>query len=123
MIESVGHITEHLPHTFTLGHFFITMIMLLTMILVARTVVAGTKYSSILIIVIFGLLMGYLIVSSGLDAAGLPDFPVVGLASKTAIIALIASFFVGGQELRKIFLKETLETEAIIVPSDEEIFL
>ena len=58
MIESVGHITEQLPHTFTLSHFFITMIMLLTMILVARTVVAGTKYSSILIIVVFGLLMG-----------------------------------------------------------------
>ena len=72
MITSLGIAGIQLAHTFTLSHFFITLILLLSMILVARTVVAGTKYSSILIIVVFGLLMGYLMVRSGLDVAGFP---------------------------------------------------
>jgi len=122
-IEVLSTTAAYLPHTFTLGHFFITMLLLITMILVSRTVVAGTKYSSILIIVIFGLTMGYLMVNSGLDTAGLAEFPVVGLVGKTAIIALIASFFVGGQELKKIFMNEKIDAETIMVPSDEEIFL
>lgn len=122
-VATVGSIAEQLPHTFTLSHFFITLLMLITMILVARTAVAGTKYSSILIIVVFGLLMGFLVVRSGLDVAGLPQFPVVALSSKTAIIALIASFFVGGQELKKLFFKEKIDKEAIMVPADEELFL
>lgn len=121
--DTFNLLAAQLAHTFTIGHFFITLLMLIPMILVARTVVAGTKYSSILIVVVFGLLMGYVMVSSGIDTAGLGNFPVIGLSAKTAIIALIASFFVGGQELKKIFFKEKLDAEAIMVPADEELFL
>ncbi len=40
--------------------------------------------------------MGYVMVASNIAKPGLSGFPVVVLASKTTIIALIASFFVGG---------------------------
>jgi hypothetical protein len=63
-------------------------------------VVAGTRYSAILIIVIFGLLMGYLLVATGVSDPGLRDFPMLGMIAQATVIALAASFFVGGQELR-----------------------
>ena len=104
-----------------LNHFFITFIIIITMVLISRTFVAGTKYSSILIIVVFGLTMGLLLVKSGMGTAGLKEFPMVLLASKTTVIALIASFFVGGQEIKKIFFKEKLKIDDIMIPSKDEI--
>lgn len=40
------------------SHLVLTLAMLLVVVLIARAVVAGTKYSPILIIVIFGLTLG-----------------------------------------------------------------
>jgi hypothetical protein len=93
------------------------------MVLVSRTVVAGTKYSSILIIVVFGLAMGYLLVKSEMATPGLKEFPVIVLASQTTVIALIASFFVGGQEIKKIFCKEEIKVDDIMIPSENETIL
>ena len=106
-----------------LNHFFITLLIIIPMVLIARTAVAGTRYSPILIIVIFGLLMGLVLVKTGTTTPGLPEFPIIGLMSKVTIIALIASFFVGGQELFKILSGKSFDIEDIIKPSDEEMVL
>jgi len=88
---------------------WMSIIFLIPLVLISRTVVTGTRYSPILLVVVFGLAMGYILVVSGVSTPGLPDFLVVDLLSKTTIIALIASFFVGGQELRKVFGKLKVE--------------
>jgi len=107
----------------SLNQLFLAFIMLIPIVLLARTVVAGTKYSPILIIVVFGLLMGFLLERSGVAAAGLPGFVIVGLMSKVTVIVLIVAFFVGGQELNKIITKKHLEIEDLVVPSQEEVIL
>ena len=104
-------------------HFFLTLVLLTPIILIARTVVAGSRYSPILIIVVFGLAMGLLLVLSGVSTPGLPELPVVGLMGKVTITALIASFFVGGQEIRKIFSHQNTKLEDIVIPSEEEVIL
>lgn len=86
-----------------LNQFWWSLFILVPMVLIARTVVAGTRYSPILIIVIFGLSMGYTLTSTGVTTAGLPDFPLLNILSRTTIIALAATFFVGGQQLRRVF--------------------
>lgn len=106
-----------------LNHFWLTLFLLIPMVLISRTVVAGTRYSPILIIVIFGLTMGYVLVASGVAQPGLVEFPIVNFIAKTTIIALIVSFFVGGQELRKILGGKALDGEDMIVPSSEETVL
>lgn len=58
-----------------LNQFWLTMMMVIPIVLIARTVVAGTKYSPILIIVVFGLVMGSVLVASGVATPGLPEFP------------------------------------------------
>ncbi|WP_319370474.1 hypothetical protein [uncultured Ilyobacter sp.] len=116
-------ILEQIAHISALNHFFITMLILITMVLVSRTFVAGTKYSSILLIVVFGLAMGFLLVKSEMATPGLVEFPMVVLASRTTVIALIASFFVGGQEIKKILFKEDLKIDDIMIPSKEETIL
>lgn len=102
-------------------HFFLAFLLLIPIILVSRTVVAGSRYSPILIIVVFGLLMGLVLVQSGAAAPGLPDFPIIGLMSKVTITALIASFFVGGQEIKKLLSHKSIALEDIIIPSEEEV--
>ena len=108
-------------------HFFnqliLAFLLLVPIVLIARTVVAGTRYSPILIIVVFGLIMGALMVCSQVATEGLPEFPVVLLLSQVTIVALIASFFVGGQELRKILVKKHLDIEELVSPSQEEVVL
>jgi hypothetical protein len=106
-----------------LNHFWLTLFLLIPMVLISRTVVAGTRFSPILIIVIFGLTMGYVLVASGVAEPGLNEFPIVNFIARTTIIALIVSFFVGGQELRKILSGKNLEGEDMIVPSSEETVL
>jgi hypothetical protein len=95
----------------------------ISMVLVSRTFVAGTRYSPILIIVVFGLIMGYVLVITGMGTPGLKEFPIIEFTSKVTITALIASFFVGGQEIRKLISRKELDTQDIVVPSDEEMFL
>jgi len=53
----------------------------------------------------------------------LPEFLLVDLVAKVTIVALVVSFFVGGQELRKIFGNMELDPDDMVVPSTEEIVL
>lgn len=115
LMQEVAH--QHLFNQFWLSVFFVIPI-----VLVARAVVAGTRYSAILIIVIFGLTMGALMVATGVSAPGLTDFPMLGMIAQTTIVALAASFFVGGQELRRILGGETPETDRSVVYSTEQVF-
>ncbi|MEB1808592.1 MAG: hypothetical protein LPK26_15090 [Bacillaceae bacterium] len=116
-------ISEQLTNLQLINQFWIIFLFLVPMVLIARTVVAGTRYSPILIIVIFGLAMGYILEYSGVSTPGLDDFPLIDLMAKTTIIALTVSFFVGGQELRKIIGKKPLDEDDMMVPSDEELVL
>jgi hypothetical protein len=103
------------------NQFWLSIFLLVPLVLVARTAVAGTRYSPILLIVVFGLAMGFIMVLSGVSTPGLPGFQMIDILSKTTIIPLIASFFVGGQELRKVFNKIKLDPDEFVLPSDEEV--
>lgn len=116
-------ISTHLVNAHILNQLWLTFLIVISMVLVSRTFVAGTRYSPILIIVVFGLLMGYILVNTGLATPGLPEFPVIDLGSKVTITALAASFFVGGQEIRKILSKTKIDKDDFVVQSHEEIFL
>jgi len=106
-----------------LNQLFLAFILLIPLVLIARTVVAGTKYSPILIIVVFGLLMGLLLQQSGIASAGLPEYTVVGLMAKVTVIVLIVAFFVGGQEIWKILRKKHVDIEELVVQSEQEVIL
>lgn len=106
-----------------LNQFWISLFLIIPIVLISRTVVAGTRYSPILIIVIFGLSMGFILVQTGVSEPGLPDFPMINLIAATTIIALVVTFFVGGQELRKIFSKKELSTDEMVTQSMEEAVL
>ncbi len=111
-----------LEHLQFLNQFWWSLFILIPMVLVARSVVAGTRYSPILIIVVFGLLMGYVLSSSGVTTAGLPDFPLLNILSRTTIIALAATFFVGGQQLRRVFAKTAVSPDdSVIYCMDETV--
>jgi hypothetical protein len=116
-------ISDHFASVHILNQFWLTFLMVISMVLVSRTFVAGTRYSPILIIVVFGLIMGYILVNTGLATPGLPEFPILELGSRVTITALMASFFVGGQEIRKLIINRKINPEDIIVPSSEELFL
>jgi hypothetical protein len=105
------------------SHLLLTLAMLLVVVLIARSVVAGSKYSPILIIVVFGLALGMVLELSGLATPGLSEFPVVGLTGGTTIIALIATFFTGGQKLRNTFWRPKHPKADDVVVSDEEVIL
>lgn len=106
-----------------LNQLWLSLFLLIPMVLVARTVVAGSRYSPILLVVVFGLLMGFVLVHTGASSPGLPEFLLIDLISKTTIIALIASFFVGGQELKRLFFNkgEALAADDAVKNSDDEI--
>lgn len=106
-----------------LNQFWWSLFILVPMVLIARTAVAGTRYSPILIIVIFGLLMGFVLTSSGVSTAGLPDFPLLNILSRTTIIALAATFFVGGQQLRRVFSKNSVAQDNSVTYCLDEVVL
>ncbi len=108
---------------YMLNHFWLTFLVVIGMVLVSRSVVAETRYSPILIIVVFGLIMGFILVNTNLASPGLPEFPMVDLTSKVTITALIASFFVGGQEIRKLIGGKEIDPGDIIILSKKELFL
>jgi hypothetical protein len=116
-------ISDHFASVHILNQYWLTFLMVISMVLVSRTFVAGTRYSPILIIVVFGLLMGFIMVSTGMATPGLPEFPIVELGSRVTITALMASFFVGGQEIRKLMTNKKIDPKDIVVPSSEELFL
>ncbi|NMA91388.1 MAG: hypothetical protein GX972_08665, partial [Amphibacillus sp.] len=103
-----------------LNQFWISLFLIIPIVLISRTVVAGTRYSPILIVVIFGLTMGYILVETGVAEPGLPSFPMVNLIASSTIIALVVTFFVGGQALRKLLSKDDSEVDEMVIPSDEE---
>ncbi len=105
------------------SHLLLSLAVILVVVLIARSVVAGTKYSPILIIVVFGLALGMVLELSGLSTPGLSEFPVVGLSGGTTIIALIATFFVGGQKLRNTFWKPKEPKEDDVELNNEEVLL
>ncbi len=105
------------------NQLFLAFILLIPIIIMARTVVAGTKYSPILIIVVFGLLMGFLLEKSGMASAGLLEFTMVSFLSKVTVVVLIVTFFVGGQELKKLSSKKHLDIEDLVILSEEEVIL
>lgn len=111
---------EHLQF---LNQFWWSLFLLVPMVLIARTVVAGTRYSPILIIVVFGLLMGFVLAGTGVSAAGLPDFPLLNILSRTTIIALAATFFVGGQQIRRVFSKSKVPQDESVIYCTEEVVL
>ena len=106
-----------------LNHFWLTLLLLLPVILISRAVVAGTKYSPILIIVIFGLSLGLILEVTGIATPGLPEFPVIGLSSGVTVTALIVTFFVGGQKLRNTFYKPKLAKKDDVVLNEDEVIL
>ncbi len=114
------NIIEQVVHVQMLDQIWLSIFLVIPMVLISRTVVAGTRYSPILIVVIFGLAMGYIMVATGVAAPGLPEFPLIELLSRTTTIALTVTFFVGGQELRKIFGNIILDPDDMVVLSQEE---
>jgi len=100
---------------------WLTLFLLVPLVLIARTIVSGTRYSPILFVVLIGLAMGHFMVASGISTPGLPEFTMLDLISRTTIIPLTASFFVGGQELRKVFGKLKVESEDLVTLATEEV--
>ncbi|MDY0164504.1 hypothetical protein [Desulfobotulus sp.] len=92
-------------------------------VLIARSVLAGTKYSPILIVVVFGLFMGFALRHTGMVQPGLKEFPFVVMTANVTIIALIASFFAGGQELYRILRGIEAKPDEQVVASSEELVL
>ena len=119
----MDQILEQVVNVQMLNQLLLTLLLIIPIIFISRTVVAGTRYSPILIIVIFGLGMGFALIKGNVATPGLPEFPVITLLSKVTITALIASFFVGGQELRRILARRPLQSDDMVVPSDEEVML
>ena len=106
-----------------LNHYILTLLILLPIVLISRAVVAGTKYSPILIIVIFGLTLGLILEITGIAQPGLAEFPMVGFTSSVTITALVITFFVGGQKLRNTFFKPKPAKEDDVVLNDQEVIL
>lgn len=119
----MDQLTSQLANAHILNQLWLTFLIVISMVLVSRTFVAGTRYSPILIIVVFGLLMGFILVNTNMASPGLPEFPLIDLGSKVTITALIASFFVGGQEIRKIMTRHDINKEDLVIQSNEEIIL
>lgn len=117
-----AELMQEIAHQHLFNQFWLSLFMVIPMVLVARAVVAGTRYSAILIIVIFGLAMGFLMVATGVTEPGLADFPMLGMLAQTTIIALAASFFVGGQQLRRILSGRPAVTDESVVYSMEHVF-
>jgi len=86
-----------------LDQIWLTLLVLVPIVLVARLVVVGSRYSPILIVVVFGLGLGALMVASGAGTPGLADHDLLGMLGRATIIALAAAFFTGGQQLRRLF--------------------
>jgi hypothetical protein len=114
---------HEIAHLHLFNQLWLTLFFVVPMVLVARAVVAGTRYSAILIIVVFGLLMGWLLVKTGISAPGLPDFPMMEMVSRATVVALAVSFFVGGQELRRILAGNEIVPDESVVYSSEQVFL
>jgi hypothetical protein len=106
-----------------LSQFWFALVLTIPLVLISRSIVAGSRYSPILIIVVFGLTMGYILTTTGIATPGLGEFPVVSLISRVTIVALIASFFVGGQQLYILLGKKELPEDDSVIHSTTEVAL
>lgn len=106
-----------------LNQFWLTLLVLVPVVLVARAVVAGSCYSPILIVVVFGLSLGALLVATGAGTPGLPDLYLLNMLARATVIALAASFFVGGQELRRLFGGVVVAADRSVVLNRSEVIL
>lgn len=114
---------QEIAHQHLFNQFWLTLFFVLPMVLVSRAVVAGSRYSAILIIVVFGLTMGYLMVSTGVSEPGLADFPMLAMVAQTTVVALAVSFFVGGQELRRIVGRRSVPLDdSVTYATDQVVF-
>lgn len=105
-----------------LSQFLFSLSLILLLLLASRALVARTNYSSVLILVVSALGMGVLLTRSGITSVGIPELPLLSLLSRGTLIALIPIFFVGGQQLRKIFGEIPHVPEEINLPSKVEVF-
>lgn len=102
---------------------WLTLFLVVPMVLIARTVVSGSCYSPILIIVVFGLGLGYVLQASGAAPAGLPGYALLAQLSGTTLIVLTAAFFAGGQQLRRVFGHVELPADDTMQPCTEAVLL
>jgi len=119
----MNHLLEPLSHNYTLNLFFLQTVLLISMVLVARTVVAGARLPSIFIVVVFGIILGFVMVKNKVATSGLEEFPITVFTSKTITIALTAFFFMGGQKLKKLFFNAGFHIKNIATLSNEEVVL
>lgn len=112
---------ENLSYLIAFNHLSFAIVAVVIMVLLSRTIVANTKYSAVLVIVVLGLSIGTLFVKTGLAQPGLKEFPAIVLLSQTTVIALIATFFVGGQEIRRLLMKEFGSNESLVVAAKNEV--
>lgn len=103
-------------------HLFFSFGLLFLVVLLSRAVVARISYSSVLILVVFGLAMGIVLTRSGLFSPGIPELPIIDLINQSTVIALIVIFFWGGRELRKIYGEVPIPHDEIITSSNKELF-
>jgi hypothetical protein len=103
--------------------FWLTVFLLIPMILVSRMIVAGTKYSPILFVVVLGLALGFILNAAGVVEPGMPTLPMAEMVSGAAVLALIPTIFSGGQALRKTFGKIDFEPEVLEIPSTSKAFV
>ncbi len=123
MLEPASQqVMQEITHQHVFNQFWLSLLFVIPIVLIARAAVAGTRYSAILIIVVFGLMMGYLLVATGVSQPGLADFPMLGMIAGSTTIALAASFFVGGQELRRMLGRHDMPADESVVYSMEQIF-
>jgi hypothetical protein len=106
-----------------MDQFWLTLLLVVPSVLVARAAVARTRYSPILIIVVFGLGFGAVLVATGMTGPGLPELDLLHALARTAVIALVASFFVGGQELRRLFGGASVAPDTSFAPDHTEVVL
>ena len=117
------NLLDQLAHIQMLDQLLITFLIVIPIILISRTAVSGTKYSPILIIVVFGLLMGLALVKGNVATPGMQEMPIIILMSKVTVTALIASFFVGGQEIKKIISRQPILVDDTVSLCQDEILL
>ncbi len=111
------------PHFDLFNQLWLTLFLVIPMVLIARTVVAGSSYSPILIIVIFGLALGHVLVATGAAQPGLAEFSMLSLLSGTTVVVLAAAFFAGGQQLRRLFGALQAPPDDSMQPCTEETLL
>ena len=103
--------------------FWLTVFLLIPMILIARMLVNGTKYSPILFVVVLGLALGFILNAVGVVEPGMPTLPMTDMVGGAAVLALIPTIFSGGQALRKKFGKIDFEPEELEIASTEKAFV